>query len=269
MERPIFDYTDYKLYIRERIQALPSRGRGQMAKLAAHLNINSVVISQVFKGDRELTAEQALLVAEYFGFTALEREYFVFQVSKVRAGNHQLQSFYDKKLLELKAEWSKVKSRVSQHRVLTEEQKAIYYSSWQYGAVRLLSSLEGKGSVKSVCERFQLTEETATRIVDFLLQQGLCTGKLDNFEMGDLATFVDSSSPFVSNHRRNWRIKGFEFLEKLSAENIFYSSPVSISKSDQQEFREELLKLIGRYSKRIQNTAPETLCCLNIDWFEL
>lgn len=70
----IFDFTDYKKFIVSLLKLGPKKGRGSLKKMAEHLQVNSVVMSQIFKGDRNLNLEQAWELSEYFGFSELEKK---------------------------------------------------------------------------------------------------------------------------------------------------------------------------------------------------
>src|SRR5690349_11426142 len=90
----IFTYSDYKLFIRERVQLMPHRGRGQFRQMALHLDVNSTVISQIFKGSRHLSPEQGLKIAQYLGLADLETRYFLNLIYKERAGTQDLKNHY-------------------------------------------------------------------------------------------------------------------------------------------------------------------------------
>src|SRR5688572_19195194 len=94
----IFDFKNYKEYVRKRIHSMPKRGHGQFRKMANFLAINSVNVTQIFKGSRELSVEQACLLCEFFGFSELESQYFVGLVELARAGHHKLKQMIQKRL---------------------------------------------------------------------------------------------------------------------------------------------------------------------------
>ena len=87
-----------KLFLREKIKHFPRGGRGQLKKLSEHLNVNSVVISQIFKGDRELTSEQGFEVSDFLALSSIEHEYFLLLIQYGRSGTHR----YKKHLFQIK-----------------------------------------------------------------------------------------------------------------------------------------------------------------------
>ena len=46
-----------------------------------------------------------------------------------------------------------------------------------------------------------------------------------------------------------------------------FTAPVSISKSDFKEVREELLRSLKKITQRVQSSKAESIANLNIDWF--
>lgn len=51
----LHNYNDYKEFINEWILSLPKNGRGKYLEIATELNAHTTLISQVFKGSRDLT----------------------------------------------------------------------------------------------------------------------------------------------------------------------------------------------------------------------
>ncbi|MCB0362892.1 MAG: TIGR02147 family protein, partial [Bdellovibrionales bacterium] len=99
----VFEFKDYKEFINRTIEAMPKKGYGTYRKIAHHLSINSVMVSQIFKGDRHLTSEQAHRISEFFGLNELATDYFILLVQIQRAGTHTYKSRLEKKLEELRA----------------------------------------------------------------------------------------------------------------------------------------------------------------------
>ncbi|MGZ3699053.1 MAG: TIGR02147 family protein [Bdellovibrionota bacterium] len=267
----VFDFENYKEYVVKVIKTMPKRGYGQYRKIALHLGVNSVVVSQIFKGSRELTAEQALSLSEYLGFTTLERDYFLLLVQLDRAGTHQLKKLLLGKLQELREKSKDLKTRLEQDQQMTEEAKALFYSNWYYSATRLLSSVPGFDSIDAIAERLEIPRSTIKAVVEFLVQHGLCIEREGRLQMGPSRTHLESSSPFLSRNHINWRLKGIENMEPQNPDHLFYSGPMSISLSAGQKIRSELVNLIEGVTKTVVDDpkSPSGLSCLNIDWFQL
>lgn len=266
----IYESTNYREFIWARIKAMPRSGHGQLIKIAKHIGANPVIVSQVLKGDRDFTEEQAFRITNYFGLNGLESDYFMRMLAYERAGTHDLKQFYREAMDVLKRKLQAPKQRVGAHRELDETTKSVFYSEWTYSAVRLLSSIDKYNTVDAIAEHLGLGRARATEIADFLVLVGLCNrDKHGKLSMGVAKTHIDAKSRFVNNHRRNWRLKGLEGLGHVTPDDLFYSGPCSISLKDFQKIRNELVSAVGSMSKLAIASEPEFLACLNIDWFQI
>jgi uncharacterized protein (TIGR02147 family) len=262
-----FDFDDYKTFLDQKIRALPKNGRGEARKLAEHISVNSVVISQVLRGDKHFTLEQAIKVCSYFGLQGSEQEYFILLVSRARAGSQDLIEHYTKKLVSLKKEQKKLTHAVAS-RELGDHEKSIFYSNWFYSGVRILTTIDGKNTPDAIAEYFGLSRAKVHEILNFLMSVGLVKEQNGTFSVGVASTYVDSTSKFVNGHRRNWRLKAMEKFTEPSEDDLFYSNPHSISQQDYEAARAELAQVIQKHTKRVAGSDPEVLACLNVDFFK-
>ncbi len=264
----IYEFTDYKKYINDRIADMPKRGRGQFKKISELLSVNSVVISQIFKGSRELSLEHANQLAAYFGLNDLEKEYFFVLVQKGRTSNQDLINYFEKQLGKIKSQAEDIKSLVTNER-LSEETQSLFYSNWYYSAVRLLTSIPGLNTTDKLAERLDLPISLVRQVVEFLLIHQLIVEEKGKLKMGPQRTHIDASSPFVNRHHINWRLKGFENMTVLSKDELFYTSPMTLSQSSIKEIKKMLLQLVVQMSEEVKSSKDEKLVCLNIDFFEV
>ena len=264
----LFEYENYKDYILKILKEMPSKGYGQFRKFAQHLQVNSVIISQIFKGERHLSAEQALDLAGYLGLTNLETEYFVLLVQLERAGNYRLKTHFKKRLSEIREKSKDLKSRLPQDKLLTDETKAIFYSNWYYSGVRLLSSIKGFENIDAIAEHLHLPRASVKRIASFLVENGLCLEERGKLKMGPKLTHLEAASPLISRHHTNWRLRALQNLEPLSKDELFYSAPMTLSTEDVAWVRARIVELIQKVVDRAKDSESEKLACLNIDWFD-
>ena len=264
----IFQYDDYKKFIVELLLDMPRSGYGQFKKIAEHLGVNSVVITQIFKGDRELSAENALELCAYFGFSDLESRYFLALVSLGRAGTHKLKQYYKSELVELRLKSKDLKNRVPQDSSLSDEARAMFYSNWYYSAIRLTSSIDGKNNVDEIAEYLGIPRSVVKQASDFLLKHGLMAEKAGALRMGPKLTHLESSSPLITRHHANWRLRSMQTSSSLGPDDLSYTSPMALSLETRREVREEITKLIASVLKRVQTDDSECVACLNIDWFD-
>lgn len=265
----LFSCSDYKQYVRLRIQSLPKKGHGQYRRLATHLGIHTTLISQIFKGDRHLTSEQAALAADFLGLTEIETEMFLALVALARAGNPKLVNIIKIRIDKLRRQAQKLSERLPQDVELTEEMKAMFYGRWYYSAIRLATDLPHVNSVEEIARILELRPSLVARVVDFLLAHGMCISTSDGLQVGPLSTHLSSDSPFVSQHHTNWRLKSLERIEKITDRELLFTAPLTLSRTDFDRVREILLEMIDKIYGIVKASPAEKLSCLNIDWINI
>lgn len=248
---------------------MPKRGHGQFRKMAHFLNINSVNVTQIFKGTRDLSTEQACLLCEFFGLSDLEGQYFVGLVEFERAGHHKLKQMIQKRLDDILVKTQDLKNRLSSVSELTDETKAIFYSAWYYSAIRLSTSIPKLQDVDAIAKYLNLPLSTVNRTLEFLVQNGLCKESNGNLSMGPSTTHLEANSPLITRHHMNWRLKAIEKMDRLSTDELCLSMPCSLSEKSIKEIRKMLIESIEKVSRQIDVGPEENLACLNIDWFKI
>lgn len=263
----VFDFDDYKLFVVKTIESMPKKGRGQLSKLAVFISTSPVIISQVFKGDRELTPEQAYDCTEFFGLNELEKEYFLLLVQYARAGHFRLEKHIQRKLEDLKLKSKNLKNRLTDNETISEESRARFYSNWYYAAFSLLVLTPGEHSAESISEYFNLPLSLTREVLYFLVDNNLIIEKNNLYFSGPQHTHLTKGSPYINNHHRNWRQKALEKMQTTSDEELHFTFPMSLSKKDAELVFNKILKLIDDVNKVAVDTSDEELFCLNMDWF--
>ncbi len=268
--RTLFSYRSYKAFIRDWVKQQPKGGRGQFRQLAARLRTNSVTISQIFSGDRELSSEQALELCEHLGLSDLESRFFISLVLWERAGTTSLKRFYEKQLEQIRSKSKEIKSLIKPEQELTQEAKAIFYSDWIYSAVRVFVSINKVTDANSIAEALNVPRSHIVSVLQFLKDQQLIFMSQGVIEVGARSTHLDAKSPLSKSRHASWRLKAAEFMDTHTRpENLFFTAPCSISKKDYEEFKDEIRGLIAKFTKRVKGSQPEALACFNIDYFRI
>jgi len=263
----VFEFRDYKQFLRLYIREKPKKGRGLIKTFAAHLRIDSSQVSKILSGDKDLTEEQGLLMAKFIGLTELETEYFLALIKIERAGTKLLADHYREKRDRLKTESLNLNRRVKSDRILSDFEKSVFYSSHLYSAIRLSTSIGNGQTLTEIVDRFQIPREKAAGILDFLTSTSLCREENGRYRLGTQHTHVERGSPFLARHHQNWRVKGLERMESISDQELQFTGPVSINKKDFESIREDLVELVSKALKKVKEGEPADVACLLIDWF--
>lgn len=264
----IFEFKDYRVYLKSYIKNLPKKGRGELSKISKHLRANTTLISQIMSGLRDFNQEQTHSLSVYLAHTELEMDYFSLLVQVKRAGTLELKKHLEKKLDSIKTEALQLSKRISHEKKLSDQQRAIFYSSWIYSAVHLFTSIKEKGvTSEEISARFNLTKQKTVEIVQFLLSTGICSENSGRYTMGVQSTFVERGSPYLLKHHSNWRVKAIQKSEALAENELMYTGQFSLSLKDFELLRERLTEFLKEANLLVKESKSEDLACLNIDWF--
>jgi uncharacterized protein (TIGR02147 family) len=263
----IFDYTDYRAYIRNWIEGLGAQAHGAKGRIAQALGVSSSLISQILKAEKTLTPDQASDLADHFGLNEIESDYIQLLVDLDRAASPRLRRKLERKIAHIQGQAKQIGKRVPRQMELTDEQRAIYYSSWLYTGIRNLTAVPTINHVSAIARHLHLEPTVVSRILGFLIENGLCREVDGSVTYGPSSTHVDFDSPFVNKHHQNWRIKAIQQMENKQEGDVFFTSPMSLSKVAAQQVRKLLPNFIQEVMKVTGPSQSEKVACLNIDWF--
>lgn len=265
----VFEYDDFLDFLTGEVEK-SSRGRtGQKKKISEALNIPPSLLSQTFTGSRKLTEDQVYLFCEFMGYSALEREFIFSLYALSNVYNKKFRSEIKQKLEGLRKNSIKISERVEKDRVLTDEEKSIFYSSWFYIAVWVYSSIgEGK-TADEIAEKFDLPMKKVKEVLEFLVKSKICKLEKGRYTIGTNRTHIEKHSPYYRQHHSNWRIKSIQNLDQVSEEDLNFTAPLSLSLKDFEKLREDILQMIQNVYKTVKDTEPDEIYCLNIDLFKV
>lgn len=264
----LFDSVDYRKFLEAYIKNKPRNGHGYKLKIAEALNVHPTLITQILKGHKSFSIEQAYSLVQFLGLSDLEKDYFLTLVEYDRAGTLALKKFIESRLLKLRQESEKIKNRVQTYASMSEADQALFYSQWYYSAIRLSCGIGEKATNKSLAKNFDLPLELVEKITHFLLSRGLIIEKENKtFDRGPQNTFLTSDSPLISRHHMNWRMKAMERHPRLQQDELAFSAPLTLAEKDLPEIKKMCLDFIQEVSKKVSSSPAEKLACINIDWF--
>jgi plasmid maintenance system antidote protein VapI len=264
-----YEFDNYKEFVMGRIRSMPKSGRGELGKLSVALKTPSTRLSAIFRGSAQLTLEQAMALSSHFGLDRLETEYVLCSVSLERSGTRELQSHYRHKMKEIRTQAQELVNRVTSEKVLTDQDRATFYSSWIYSAVHIATSHRDLKTLDALALRFNVPRDRMRMIVDFLISRGLCQETKQGIQMGTSRTHLEASSPLVQRSHSNWRLKAMDRHDRLGSNELAFTCQVSVTREDQAAIRRQLVELVESFYTRVEKSEPvETLACLNLDWIE-
>ncbi len=264
-----YRYEDYRELLQDWLKSQPKAGRGIAQRLAEHLRVSTVLVSQVLNGSRSLQPEYAYGLAQFMGLTPNETEYFLLLVQYENAGTAEYKAHLKKRIESSQTSALQVKNRVTKDIQLSEEAKAKFYSHWLYSAVRLLTDIPDLQTPRALAKALNLDGARVSEILEFLVEQKLCLQESGKYKMAVRSTHLENGSPWIYSRQLQWRQKGLQEMEKAGQNSLFYTGPMVLSEKDKVWVREQLIQIIRTVTERVRNSPSESLMCLNLDWFEL
>lgn len=195
----LYSYSDYRKFLRERLQALKRADRSfTFASFAARVGLKSPgFLTQVFQGKSNLTHDMALRFAAALNLGKSESDFFVNLVASNQARTHEEKSRSTERLLSAKP--SKVK--------MVEKAQFEFYKHWYYSAIRsLLGYYVFDGDYEKLGRQLSppITAAESKRAVKLLLKLGMIVQAPDGritLQEQLITTGTDHQSVAVINYQ--------------------------------------------------------------------
>jgi uncharacterized protein (TIGR02147 family) len=262
----IFTMTDFRTYLAAWARA---KGRGEYRRISETLNMHTTLVSQVLNGKKYLTEEQASKLCDYMRLNPLETDYFLKLVQMERAGSENLKSIYNRHLKQIKTQANEISNRVPESKELSEQDQAMFYSSWHYSMIRLLTMIEGKQTAEEISVHLQLPISRVQEVLSFLVSRGLCNFANGRYVRTEKNTHIEAKSALAVRHHQNWRTKSLDLHEKISSDDLAFTAPISMAKKDIPKIRKILLDAISEISSVVEVSPSDEILYLGIDWIKI
>src|SRR6185312_16823085 len=119
-ELSIYEYSDYKAYLRSKVGDKAAR-RGLKSALAKALSCQPTYISQVLNGHAHFSSEQVMDLNEFLGHSQDEGHFFLLLVQKDRAGKQSLRKYFQAQIGAILDQRMVLHKRLGAQTTLSEE----------------------------------------------------------------------------------------------------------------------------------------------------
>lgn len=269
MNQSIFEYIDYKKYIESKIKSSPSKGRGIKLKIAEFLNCQNTFISQVLNGSPNFSLEQGAKLNHFFEHSKDESKFFLLLLHSARAGNDELQKYYQDEMKDMILKNSDLKKRTDVKYSLKEKDQDIYYSSWLYSAVHILVTIKEFQTIHSTSKRLNIPKDKCIEIFNFLTDKGLLVKNGVTYTGGNTRVHLTKDSSHIQRHHTNWRMRAVNSIDLNMPDDLHFSNVVSMGKKDIIKVREIFIKAIAEARLIIKDSPEENLQSICVDFFEV
>lgn len=269
MKISVFDFLDYKTYLTAWIEQRPGKGRGEKSRIAESALCHAAYVSQVLQGSAHFTLEQSALISHYLGHNLEEENFFLLLIQLARAGNEKLRQHFQRQIRHIQEKRLTLKNRLSFHASLSEENQAIFYSTWYHTAIHVLLTIPKYRDRDSIAKYLALPRETVSEALSFLVACGLAKDKGGVYIVGPVNVHLGEGSPMLAKHHQNWRLQAIRSLERPNANELHYSSVATASEKDIPKIRAVLVRAIEEARMIIKPSPEEQLFCYSLDLFKI
>lgn len=266
---PIYNFNDYKEFINSLVQKCPNRGRGVYARLAKSMDVSSVLVSQVLKGDRNFSRDKLFLVTQFFELDELNTEYLItlfdFNLSKSESHKKYLQR-------KLKETESQIKNdSANKKKELNEEQNKVFFSSWLYKATLLLLEKRSINTVNDLAYHLSQPRAKILNILEFLETTELIS-KMPNGTWQVIEGNIQAPKGSVHELADQMNLKNLEIrrvIEGLDPKDYNQSVLLVASETQIGQMKEQLSRLFKEFSRSPAEAADDKMVVFSVSMLNL
>lgn len=265
----IYSYQVYRPYVQERIRTVYGKSRGVLSSMACAIGCKPSYLTQILKGNANLSLEQADKLNSFLAHDESESDYFLLMVERERAGTVGLKQYFAKKMkqIELKKDNLSVNLNLKSNGAVDIQQE--FFKFWYYSAIHTLTSIPKFQDPDAIAKKLNLSLPLVTSALNKLVDLKLVNRKNGRYTVAKTSLHLPHDAAMINAHHINWRLQSIDRLTCRGEDrDLFYTSVASVSRSDFLRIKTLLTKVIGETKEIIRDSNEETLISFNIDLFE-
>ncbi len=263
-----FQVKSYKDYFKQYIN-LNDR-KGIITQVAKYCGCDRTYFSQMLNGKIELTPDHLIQFCDSASLNAQESEYLLLLLLRDRSANLLVKNKLQGQIDKIRKNFLELSNQVvskEQLRQTNAGDKNQYYSNWYFTAIHILSSIEEYQKLEAMCIKLQLPHKLVANTLNQLIEMGLVKKNGENYQHNGGNLFLDRNEPQITNHHLNWRIRAVN--RSQISEDIHYTDVFSISKSDIDVLKKNILDMIDVNRKTVRQSGTEDCYAICIDFFNV
>lgn len=247
------------------LMVLHENDRGYRTRLAAAVRVHPSYITRISQGAVGITPDQATAMAEFWGFSIHEKEFFLWLVLKSRSTDPNMTGLANEKIAQIRKANDELAASLTAEEVNPLDENE-YYMNWIFAAIHMFATLQVKPTVGDLSERLglpkRIVDATARTLVKMNLVEIQKDGRLKATETN---IHLSNRSWMASIQHRNWRIMSADRISRPGNTDLRYSGAHSISVKDLARLKEMIREfaVIRRFHrpspcKRLRSAWPFT-----------
>lgn len=265
----VFGFSDYREFVTHKIQTDHS-GRGYQKKLALAAGCQSSYLSQVLSSQANLTVEQAIGLCSYWSFDEDETEFFITLVQHDRAGTVKLKEHLLTKMEAIRVKRRKLSTRFQTTSQITPGQELEYYSTWYLPVIHTMIAIPSFRYPRAIATQLNLELQTVENALVSLQKSGLAEKTDHGWINTARSIHLKSESPLNFAYHNNIRQMAGRAMQKSKpGENIHYSAVYSLSQSDFDKLKQQMINTLEESRKVVMDSKEETTAVFAMDFFRV
>lgn len=241
---------------------------GALTRLAKAAGCHRPYLSKVLSGEAHLTSAQLYALANYWELSEPQTEYLLRLLEIEKASQAEYRKYLVQKNDELRRREENLSQLVARQASQPNSQDVLYYSSWVWSAVHILTSIPAYQTVKAIAEKLSLPAAQVESILEALQKWGSVRLEREKWKFAANEHHVTKENPLVTFHHSNWRNRALADSQRQTPESIHFTVVQSVSHEDYERIRQLILELIGNASKIAGPSKEEKMFCFTCDFFE-
>lgn len=263
----VFAFSDYRDYVRSQVETA-SESWGLITQLAKAAGCQRSYFSRVLSGQVHLTPDHAYALCAHWKLPPDETEGFLCLLEASRASSPQFKNHLKSKFLKLKRTNENLSNRLAKPKLEPGERENTYYSSWQWAALHIASSIPALQTAGALAQHLQIPLPVVRATLNRLEAYGLVKQETPGRWVHHSSELhVSSSSALVTQHHSNWRHRALLDSQLGRKDSIHYTMVQSMSLSAYESIRQKLLEFIDESVQIGGPSDSEELVCLTCDFY--
>lgn len=260
----VYEFESYKEFLKSYIKE--NKKPGIIGELANASGCDRSYLSQIFNSKVQLTPDHLNGICEFLDLNEEEENYLTLLLLYERASDLNYKKKLEFKIKQTQNRKLSVSEKITSESIdLNSEYLKMYYSSWIYSAIHILSSNNDYQTPESIAQKLNLKISKVKKCLDDLRKHNLVSfdGKKYKHNGQNLHLAIDS--PLVLQNHLNWRVEAVK--DSDNKDSLHYTSVFTVSKSHIKDIKKNILKLIENKRKLVTESGTEELCVFCCDFF--
>ncbi len=262
-------YSNYKEYLKKLVAA-PGRERGFQSLMAKAMNCQAAYLSQVLRGNVELTEDHGLKLSQFLKLNPLEADYFILLLRHSRAATPELRAYLEAKRSELIAHEDELQNIVRAKGARDSEAFiAKYFASWIPSTLHIATSSANLQTVEQLAERFHLVAVVVEENLAFLEKFNLVKRVGAKWKFSGESIHLPKASAMNEPYQVSLRTQVIKSIQAKGSKDLHFSSVFTIDKKIYKDILEVCNRAIEDTHKMIHESGTEEVYSICVDLFRV